>query len=1015
MALTVEELQIVLSCDATTAQQVLDKMDATVKAYTDKFQKYFQTNSGDVKPLDAVAKGVDKGVKDIESKISKLRKAMDLTPKSGTTGLDYKEIGAKIRSDKEDFLSKGYDPYANAAAEVDAIYQKTLDVESASASVANNMASWVPGGGGDALFSLADTISSRLQNSIGGVDSMPDTLRYKIDSVIETVHNLGEAYRNALETNGAEDKGTIALQKKFEAAVLEADRYINKLDQIAAKEQEVEEASSGAGEEPAKKFNLLASAFAAIKRNASGVVSSVSKAGASIKKAFSATLLGKFLKRLGTVMLRMAAMKLIRGTIQGVKEGLQELAKVSDSSAKAMNTISAAGGSIKMALGAAVMPIVKALAPVFISLASAINTACDAIARFFAVLSGQSSYTAVTFNKNMDSMTSSAGGGGSKAKGMLAAFDKINLISSQSGGGGGGGGVTSSMSTVGNDTPAVSHFAELFKQSWEKADFTFIGTLFSAKIAKALDDIDWNMVNSILGRVTSSLATFINGIFGNMKLADSIGSTLGQAFTSAYTAVSNFVAGINWSNIGKFITKSIQSFIKNWNVGSLTSFIANKLKAVFSFKAGLYKGIDWKNLPSLLKDKIVEAFKGFDFAGVASAIGDWLGAGCRAALDFLAGLVDLLSGMVQKIKDYFTEHIEDAKEAGGSVWDGILAGISEALSNIWNWVKDNIWTPFITAFKKAFGIASPAKNMIEPGNMIALGILEGIKNGLQRVGELFTAFKDIILGYLGIGLEYVRAFFATLIDFIATRGSLIKMNVERFVAQVKAFVLNGIADMVEKLASGPIGKLLSAIGIDLTGAVSSLRRSANEAAQRVDELDESIDSAQQKAKQGFDINAHVDHTKVDEYKKQISKGWSIVANVSADATALHNAIVNAMKVKMQLVFKVPGSGTKTGSMETKYIGLAMAQGGLAYGLTPAIIGEYAGASSNPEVVAPLSDLLGILTKANESSGSRDTMTKDQANTMIRLLQRIEQKENIIQPSVGLGQVVQRSLDAYGRI
>ena len=949
MALTVEELQIVLSCDATTAQQVLDKMDATVKAYTDKFQKYFQKmgGNGDVK-----VPGLDKVVKNVESQAKKLAKA----------GTEWKKQYEKT-------------------------FGETFDQSMAKAKARSNNGEYVPSG--------KEYISESWANSM------------RMQRLANTDTDLGFG-------------SSINIGEKVSAAVEKAKSALQSLGPVAQTAlSKVGSVAKGLGTDLVNTFRLAGSLgkgmFNSVANSARRVIGAAKEIGSSLSKAFKSTLLGKFLKRLGTVMLRMAAMKLIRGTIQGVKEGLQELAKVSDSSAKAMNTISAAGGSIKMALGAAVMPIVKALAPVFISLASAINTACDAIARFFAVLSGQSSYTAVTFNKNMDSMTSSAGGGGSKAKGMLAAFDKINLISSQSGGGGGGGGVSSSMSTVGTDQPAISHFAELFKQSWEKADFTFIGTLFSAKIAKALDDIDWNMVNSILGRVTSSLATFINGIFGNMKLADSIGSTLGQAFTSAYTAVSNFVAGINWSNIGKFITKSIQSFIKNWNVGSLTSFIANKLKAVFSFKAGLYKGIDWKNLPSLLKDKIVEAFKGFDFAGVASAIGDWLGAGCRAALDFLAGLVDLLSGMVQKIKDYFTEHIEDAKEAGGSVWDGILAGISEALSNIWNWVKDNIWTPFITAFKKAFGIASPAKNMIEPGNMIALGILEGLKNGLQRVGELFTAFKDIILGYLGIGLEYVRAFFATLIDFIATRGSLIKMNVERFVAQVKAFVLNGIADLVEKLASGPIGKLLSAIGIDLTGAVSSLRRSANEAAQRVDELDESIDSAQQKAKQGFDINAHVDGSKVEEYKKQIQKGISALVTLTADASALKNAIKSAMSLKFSMVFKVPGQPSKTGSIETKYIGLALAEGGLAYGLTPAIIGEYAGASSNPEVVAPLSDLLGILTKANESSGGRDTMTKEQANTMIRLLQRIEQKENIIQPSVGLGQVVQRSLDAYGRI
>ena len=91
----------------------------------------------------------------------------------------------------------------------------------------------------------------------------------------------------------------------------------------------------------------------------------------------------------------------------------------------------------------------------------------------------------------------------------------------------------------------------------------------------------------------------------------------------------------------------------------------------------------------------------------------------------------------------------------------------------------------------------------------------------------------------------------------------------------------------------------------------------------------------------------------------------------------------------------------------------MASGGLAYGFTSAVIGEYSGARSNPEVVAPLSDLTGILARAN-IGGNKDSMTKEQANTMISLLQDIKRKENVIQPSVGLGQVVQRSLDAYAR-
>ena len=43
----------------------------------------------------------------------------------------------------------------------------------------------------------------------------------------------------------------------------------------------------------------------------------------------------------------------------------------------------------------------------------------------------------------------------------------------------------------------------------------------------------------------------------------------------------------------------------------------------------------------------------------------------------------------------------------------------------------------------------------------------------------------------------------------------------------------------------------------------------------------------------------------------------------------------------------------------------MAKGGIAYGPTNALIGEYAGASSNPEVVAPLSKLRELITPVSQ--------------------------------------------------
>lgn len=50
---------------------------------------------------------------------------------------------------------------------------------------------------------------------------------------------------------------------------------------------------------------------------------------------------------------------------------------------------------------------------------------------------------------------------------------------------------------------------------------------------------------------------------------------------------------------------------------------------------------------------------------------------------------------------------------------------------------------------------------------------------------------------------------------------------------------------------------------------------------------------------------------------------------------------------------------------------AFADGGLVYGNTIAQVGEYPGASNNPEVIAPLSKLKKILSDSNEGSSSVD--------------------------------------------
>jgi len=892
MALTVEELQIVLSCDATTAQTVLKQMEATVKAYTDKFQKYFNTSVGKVAPLDSVAKQIDQTAKRVEDGAKRIKKAYK----------DMSEPAYVPSGDK--FVGKGGgmgDPnyFRNSEA-----FNMTFGNRT-------------PNNG---LLEFGAQIRAVLENSLGGVDSISKAMRMKIGDALAKLRDLARAYQEAVQKSGNDSPEASSAEQKFKNAIYAADSYIQKLDRVAAKEQEAEDAAAEAAAQEPTKFQA---ALSAIRTKAAAVRDAISRIGHSVKKAFQATLLGRFLKRLGSVMMRMAAMKLIRGTIDGIKKGLEELAKVSESSSKAMNTIKAASGSIKMALGAALMPVVKALAPVFVSLAGAISAAANAIARFFAVVTGQATYTAVNFGGALDGVASSAGGAGKAVKGALAAFDELVVIGNKAGGGGGGGsGVEQSLSTAA-DLAAVSELGTRIREAILRGD---------------------------------------------------------------------------WRDVGVAVAEKFNEAINNWDAAETARKISNAIKNALDTALGFTETFDWR----LLGQKIREWFENVDWSGITSRVFELLGSIFGGIGSFLAGLL---------------------LPEGELTLQGFLDGLSNFVANFYTWIKDNIFTPFINGFKKAFGIASPAKEMEGPGEMVGEGILVGISNALNRVDEIFTAFKDIINASLGIAGEYVGAFFTTLIDFIAARGEIISGNVQRFILNIKASVLEGLAGLVDNLANGPMGRLLNLIGVDLAGAAETLRGKAADARDAIGEIDDKIADAQERASNGFDISANVNTTKVDTLKTKINEAKSAISSTSSKVSDLSsnlNSLPSSKTVAVTVKVNTKG-GTSTSSSGVTVsrpsvnINLDhLAIGGIAYGPTAALIGEYAGAKSNPEVVAPLSDLVGILSKAGAPQGG----TSEEEMRLLReqntLLRQIAQKELKLSPSTQLGQVVERSRQLYAR-
>ena len=265
----------------------------------------------------------------------------------------------------------------------------------------------------------------------------------------------------------------------------------------------------------------------------------------------------------------------------------------------------------------------------------------------------------------------------------------------------------------------------------DKFDSHGLGQTIADGLNLGLDTAYAFLTRYDFGKFGLRTAQGFNGLLDRFD-ADGLGRTLAAEFNAVfdfgYQAVSNF----QWRKCGTKLGTSVNSFIQNADWSKAAHTFSEGIKGIFDGVIGFIEETDWEQAG----EQFAEFFTELDYTGIASKIAEGIGGAIGGIGAFLRGIFRKLAEKGTAWGEHLFDECQDEIEAaGGSIGDAVWIGVKHVFSSSWKKAKEYIFQPFIKGFKKAFGIASPAKEMTPYGEYVGDGILEGVSGVFNNVSD----------------------------------------------------------------------------------------------------------------------------------------------------------------------------------------------------------------------------------------------------------------------------------------
>lgn len=362
----------------------------------------------------------------------------------------------------------------------------------------------------------------------------------------------------------------------------------------------------------------------------------------------------------------------------------------------------------------------------------------------------------------------------------------------------------------------MNKLMQMIYDAVHSVDWVSLGTTIADGINGLVDAVDWDLFGRLLASRFTAEFDFLGGFLGQLDWT-SILNAFVDGFSGFFNELTEWIQSKDWSEIGKAVTEKISNALQNVDVGKLTKALFDFIISAINGIADFLSGTDSYQLGQDLVDFAIRAVTSVDWAGLSQAIGRFFGEAFIEALDFMGGLVS-------RIADYFEQKVAEGPfdNVGLNIVYGIYTGISDAIKSIASWIKENVFNPFISGFKSAFGINSPSTVMAEQGGYIIAGLKKGITDAISSVTEtaekILSAIKSTFDNFslLSIGKNIVDGLIKGINQGIETAkktvGGLAKAILDKFTGDLdinspsKVFFDYG-SYIVQGLANGITGSL----------------------------------------------------------------------------------------------------------------------------------------------------------------------------------------------------------------